>query len=173
MTAIIGLEHDGKVYIGADSAAVSKEQYIIDICAEKKIFKNKNFIFGGAGSFRLMQITQYTFDPPFHKKHLSDMKYLCGPFIKQFMKTVDEDQYELNGQLLMGYKGKLYCIQNDFHISSLAESFCSIGIGSQFAIGAMASNVGIKDPKERILQALKVSEKFCAGVCGPFHVMSV
>jgi len=178
MTAIVGLEHDGKVYIGGDSASVDRDQLTINIFTEPKVFKNKNFIFGYTNSFRMGQILQHIFEPPFHKKHMSDMKYLCGSFINEAFKSFKDNGYSLgeddDGQLfLLGYKGKLYEVQADRHICHIANSFRAVGCGSHFAFGAMESNQSIKDPKERILQALKVAEKFSSGVCGPFHVMSI
>lgn len=51
MTCIVGLEHNGRVYIGADSAGVSG--WDLTVRADKKVFRNGSFLFGFTDSFRM------------------------------------------------------------------------------------------------------------------------
>ena len=54
MTCIVGLIHEDKVYIGADSAGAANGN--ITIRKDKKVFKVGEFIFGCTSSFRMIQL---------------------------------------------------------------------------------------------------------------------
>src|SRR6185503_11917431 len=61
MTVIIGLEHEGAVYMGADSISING--WAKDIIAGKKIFHKADMLFGVAGNPRQAQLIQYYLSP--------------------------------------------------------------------------------------------------------------
>jgi hypothetical protein len=79
MTCIVGLEHQGKVYIGADSAGV--QGYNVTCRSDEKVFQNKDFILGFTSSFRMGQLLRYSFNPPTQPANKDDMHYLATDFI--------------------------------------------------------------------------------------------
>src|SRR5690349_24228460 len=74
MTCIIGVEHGGVVYMGADSIAV--DNWAKDIFAMPKLFHRGEFLFGSCGNPRQQQLLQYLLDIPERKADISDEGYL-------------------------------------------------------------------------------------------------
>lgn len=177
MTCIIGLEHEGSVYIGGDSAGVS--ELSLRVVAQSKVFINKDFIFGFAGSFRLGQILQYSLNPPKHVATKSDMAYLVNEFLDSvrlcFHSKGVLDKPEntgVQGSFLLGYRGKLYEVDSDFQVIKIAVNYASIGCGSDLALGAMHVLSDITDPVERITKSLNAAEYFSAGVIKPYQILN-
>jgi len=57
MTCIVGIAQEGKVWIGADSAAVSGQD--IRATALRKVFRRGQFLIGYTSSFRMGQLPQF------------------------------------------------------------------------------------------------------------------
>ncbi len=177
MTCIIGVAHAGCVYIGADSASVGGGE--IRVTRLPKVFRTGKFLIGYTGSFRMGQLLQH---------HLSvvpqgdepDDEYMVCTFIeavrtclRQYGYTqVKDNQEEIGGRFLVGYRGKLYFIDGDFQVNEHDEGLDSIGCGAEYALGAMKA---LRDlpPRERIEKALEISAHFSSGVIGPFHVLEL
>ena len=70
MTVIVGLQHNGAVYIGGDSAGIAG--YDLMIRHDEKVFVNQQFIMGYTTSFRMGQILRYSFKPPVQQKSMTD-----------------------------------------------------------------------------------------------------
>ena len=66
MTCIVGLEHDGYVYIGGDSGAGGGYDYSSATRTDEKVFRNANFIAVFTTSFRMGQLIRYAFRAPEH-----------------------------------------------------------------------------------------------------------
>lgn len=173
MTCIIGLIENGNVYIGGDSAGVSGLS--ITIRADEKVFQNGPFIFGFTSSFRMGQLLRYKFDPPAQTISQGDMKYMVTSFIDAIRQCFsangfgDKDATE-GGTFLVGYKGKLYNISNDFQVGIPSDNFDAVGCGSELALGAMFATENMK-PEDRITTALTAASYFNGGVAPPFRIM--
>jgi ATP-dependent protease HslVU (ClpYQ) peptidase subunit len=177
MTCIVGLVHDGKVYMGGDSAGVCG--YDLQVRADEKVFQNGEFIMGFCGSFRMGQLLRYKFKPPAHYPGVPDDEYMVTTFIdsvRECLKTGgyawNENGRESGGRFLVGYRGHLFFIDNDYQVGRLADGFAAVGCGDQIAHGALYATIG-KPPEERIKTALEAAERFSAGVRGPFVIKSL
>lgn len=180
MTCIVGYKHEDRVYIGGDSAGVSG--YSIVVRADEKVFKKDDMIFGFTTSFRMGQIIRYCLHIPDHDPRVDDYKYLCTDFIDALMECYKKKGYELKGKggdtvggtFLLGYKGNLYNIQDDFQVGKTVNNFDACGCGEQFAMGAMYiledSNA---TPEDKITKALEAASYLSAGVTGPYNIVSV
>ena len=62
MTCIVGLVHEGVVYIGGDSAGVAGLS--LTVRADEKVFQNGEFLMGFTTSFRMGQLLRYSLKPP-------------------------------------------------------------------------------------------------------------
>lgn len=177
MTCIVGLETKNGVVIGGDSAAVNGWG---DIHASrlKKVFKRGEFLIGYTTSFRMGQLIQYKLSIEQQKNEQSDLEYLATTFIDAVrdclkdggFRKVENDQEE-GGQFLVGYKSKLYRVDEDFQVNSSTDGYMAVGCGARFALGSVWSNENLS-PKNKVKQALKAAEYFSNGVCGPYHIMS-
>jgi ATP-dependent protease HslVU (ClpYQ) peptidase subunit len=175
MTCIIGLKHNGSIYMGGDSAGIT--DLSVQVRSDPKVFINKDFIFGFCGSFRMGQILQYSFVPPKHVSTKTDMSYLTTTFMnsvrscfaKHGLTTTDL----IPGSFLLGYRNNLYQVDCDFQVATLTVDYDSIGSGSSIALGSMYALADLNNPEERILRSLQAASYFSAGVLAPFTVLKL
>jgi ATP-dependent protease HslVU (ClpYQ) peptidase subunit len=184
MTCIIGMERGGKVYIGADSIGVDGWQSTI--VANTKLFRKGEMLFGAAGSVRMMQIVQYYVELPQHDEAKSDWEYLTVDVTEAIRKSlkdhghtkVDNNQ-ESGANFLIGYKGHLYHLQDDYAITRAQNGLYALGAGAPYAMGAARAMIDYWPQKKDLAaedclkQALAVSNHLCIGVAEPFVVESV
>lgn len=176
MTCIVGIAENGHVYIGGDSAGVAGLD--LTVRSDEKVFKNDEFLFGFTSSFRMGQLLRFAFSPPARAEKTDDYRFLVTSLIdavRSCLKTggfaTTKDGGECGGKFLLGYRGKLYCVESDYQVGQALDGFASCGCGDQIANGSLYSTVG-KPPLERIETALKAAERFSAGVRGPFTILS-
>ena len=185
MSSIVGFrDDDGKVYMGADSAAVDTGSFTIRDVINQKIFYNGELLIGVAGSTRVSQIMEHCFTPPPHDEELSDNQYICSTLIRSIMECLMENNYKLDGtetvllegQLMIGYRSKLYIINSDFGVTYDIK-FDAIGCGSEHAVASIHTSLELMKelvtyiPIETILTiALNTSAEYSMGVRGPFDI---
>lgn len=180
MTCIVGLERNGKVYIGGDSAGVAGLS--ITVRADEKVFKNGPMIFGFTSSFRMGQILRFQLSIPAQEADKSDYEYMCTNFIDAVMICMESHGFLKNdkgeksgGTFLVGYKGRLYSVHSDFQVGRSIERYDSVGCGSDLALGAVHALIekrGLK-PEFIVEQGLLAAEKFSGGVARPFIIDSI
>ncbi|TFH10740.1 MAG: hypothetical protein E4H14_01995, partial [Candidatus Thorarchaeota archaeon] len=81
MTCIVGIEHEGKVYLGGDRLrGGSSQKSLLD---QPKLFiKDNSMIFGYSTSFRFGNLLQYSLTLPKRTKSVSDEHFLYVDLIK-------------------------------------------------------------------------------------------
>jgi len=182
MTCIVGYEENGSVWIGGDSAGVSRSS--IEVRADRKVFKNGEFIMGFTSSFRMGQLLQYRFKPPQHDSSIDIETYMCTDFIDGVRECLNEYNYGYNkegdvgGSFLVGYKGRLFTVHGDYQVGWNHTPYSSTGSGEDIALGALHAINSIEtgltiSAKDKILHALNAASYFATGVCGPFHVIEL
>ena len=176
MTAIAGVVEDGKVWIGGDSAGVA--DYSLTLRADEKVFKNGPFLFGFTTSFRMGQLLRYAFNPPDHDPRIDDFKYLVTTFMDAVRDCLKNGGYasssggsEKGGTFLLGYKGNLYSVYDDYQVGKAVDGINAVGCGEQIVKGALFVQQNVK-PEKRIKLALTAAERFSSGVRGPFLVLN-
>ena len=177
MTCIVGLVHEGHVYIGADSAGI--DGLSLTVRADEKVFSNGEFLMGFCGSFRMGQLLRYSLKPPRRYEAEPVNKYLVVDFVDEVRKCLKDggyaskkDETESGGCFLLGYQGQLFQVEGDYQVGHTELPFDAIGCGQDIARGALYATQGLDIPKERVLQALQAAERFSAGVRGPFHIIT-
>lgn len=176
MTCIIGLVHNGRTYLGGDSAA--SNSYSIITGAEPKVFTLGEFMIGMSGDPRASQLVRYNFTPPDHDPRCEDGKFICTAFVDALRKCLQAGGYAKNisGEetqdsfLLLGYRGKLYTIETNYQVIEEAADFTAIGSGAMVARGAMFAGAKLK-PRDRITTALEAAALYVPSVRGPFTVI--
>lgn len=174
MTCIVGLIHDGKVYIGGDSAGVAGTN--IQNRKDIKVFKNGPFVMGFTTSFRMGQLLHYTLKVDEKIKPKQDvMEYMVKTFIPTVQKCLKDGGWvsdgKQGGNFLVGFKGRLFEIQSDYQVAEIQEEYNAVGCGEFYAKGSLYSNSHIEDPRERVHNALEAAAHFSSGVCGPFNII--
>lgn len=175
MTCIVGLVDEDHVYIGGDSAAVagyeSRETKL------EKVFKICDFVIGYTTSFRMGQILEHHLSVRRQHADEADMAYMVLAFIPAVRECLKangfsqiHDNKEEGGRFLVGYRNRLFSIQDDFQVNEMADGFDACGCGMEYALGALKALQGF-DAKPRVEQALKAAEHFCGAVRSPFVIL--
>jgi ATP-dependent protease HslVU (ClpYQ) peptidase subunit len=176
MTCIVGVVENDIVWIGGDSAAVAG--YEIHARADRKVFRNGPFLFGFTTSFRMGQLLHYAFAAPAHPDDMDVERFMATTFVdavraclKQGGYARKEAEQESGGVFLVGYRGRLFVVMNDYQVGELMAGYHAVGSGSNLALGALhaTADLGLA-PQERIIRALSAAEAYNSGVRGPFHI---
>lgn len=178
MTCIVGLKHDGRVYIGGDSAASDLDRLTINTRADEKVFTSNNIIFGFCSSFRIGQLIRYSFNPPEQLNSKSDIEYLVTDFVDGIRQVIhaggslhkENENEHWDSQFIIGYKGNIYVVYNDFQVANPREPFVAVGSGEDLAMGAMFASQDDPDPVSRIQVALEAASTFNMAVRPPYII---
>lgn len=175
MTCIVGLQHDGGVTMGGDSAGISG--WDLTVRADPKVFRNGDFLIGFTSSFRMGQVLQYDWSPPERPEHADDFTYLVRDVVKSLRAVLkdagaarNESGEESGGAFLLAYRAHLYVIESDFQVGLPAKGYAAVGCGAQIARGSLCSTLAVANllPEKHVQLALQAAEAHSAGVCGPF-----
>lgn len=182
MTCIVGYVEKDKVHIGGDSAGVDSGLRI-QIRKDPKVFKQGPFIMGFTSSFRMGQILMSSkFKISKQKKEQSDYDYMITEFVDAIRECFKKGGYlqkyeegdEKGGTFLVGYKGTLYYIEDDFQVGISEENYNACGCGEELARGALHvledSDLSAID---KIKKSLDAASRFSAGVAPPYNFVSM
>ena len=174
MTCIVGLVCNDNVFMGGDSQGSGGGGKVA--LKNRKVFKNGAFLIGYTSSYRMGQLLQHSFSPPAQKEGQDVFAYMTTDFINAVRDCMKSGGYSTNdkgeesgGDFLVGYKGRLFEIQDDYAVLESEHTFNSVGCGFAYAFGSLYSTDNL-DPRERILKALGASEQFSMGVGKPYYV---
>ncbi len=176
MTVIVGLVDNGVVYMGGDSAGVAGLS--ISVRADEKVFINSQFLLGFTSSFRMGQILRYEFVPPQQVIDQDDMQFMVvsfvgavrGCFSKHGFGSMADKSSNVGGTFLVGYRGNLYMIGNDFQVGKCHTNYDAVGCGKDLALGSLYSTTKLK-ARDRVKIALEAANQFSAGVSPPYIIL--
>lgn len=173
MTCIAAVVHEGAVFMAADSAGVDGLQ--LHVRKDPKIYRVGEFLFGFTTSFRMGQVLGYGFVPPCHHKDVPMERYMADPFVAALRAAFKTAGYarvnegvESGGRFLVGYSGRVFLVDYDFHVGESTFDFNAVGCGAELALGALHATRG-RPPLDRLQAAMSAAEQFSAGVRGPFQ----
>ncbi len=174
MTCIVAVTDGKNICMGADSVGAAGNHLIIR--KDVKVFKNKNMLFGYTSSFRMGQILRFKFKIPKHPKNIDIYKYMCTIWIDSVRKCLKENGYthvhnneETIGVFLVGYKGRIFHIDNDLQVGENIYLYDACGCGERYALGSLATSKSIH-MDYKVKKALEVAEQFNGAVRRPFII---
>jgi ATP-dependent protease HslVU (ClpYQ) peptidase subunit len=184
VTCIAGIEHDGKVWIGGDSAG--SNGHSLTIRADEKVWSDRGFAFGFTSSFRMGQLLRYKLTLALERHEVptddaaAEIKFMSTAFIDGVRTILKEGGYakvvngvESGGTFLVGWRGKLYQVEDDFQVGRASQGFDAVGSGGDCAVGALYALRDAKQtPEAKLLTALGAAEALTPYVRGPFKVVS-
>ena len=182
MTCIVGMERDGKVYIGADSALVSG--WTVRVSARPKVFRKGNLLIGFTGSIRTANVLEFDDTIYSNIKNTEDdeiFKELVDSFVPSLREAfklagilkIENSQEEFNWGFLIGVAGHLYSIENEFDIFKVASNFDAMGSSRDIALGVLQAQLLVSpniDPKTAVINTLSITSDYSGAVTGPFHL---
>ena len=181
MTAIVGLIHEGKVWLGGDSAGSTN--YMIRSRAAAKVFRNGHAVIAGCGSARALDLLQYSLVIPERLQSKSVDAYMRIDFIDSVRNcfkyggvATTHDGAEFGSQFLVGIEGRLFTIDNDYQVNESIEPWAAHGSGIEYAIASLwtmhRTEHLVNDPSARLHVALEAAANYNPFVRGPFTVIS-
>lgn len=178
MTCIVGVEINNKTYMGSDSSAVTDtNKWAVD---EPKLFIRDGLLFGYAGCFRMANLIQYQLKVPKHRKSMTDKEYLNVPLIEELRRVFRANDYTYDqtsneSSLLIGYRGKLYTLENGYILTRTMGKYAAIGTGAAVALGSLyaTKELGGLKPEQRLQLALRAAVEHSRGICAPYHYMDL
>lgn len=175
MTCIIGLQENGKAWVGGDSAAV--DGWRVTETGLQKVFRVGQYVIGYTDSFRMGQLLQYQVEYPYCPEPTEGfmVKEFIEPIrkaLKDFGYSKIESNQETAGNFIVGVKGRIFEIEEDLQINYSADGIRATGSGFAFALGAMRA-FDLLDPVNRITRSLEISAYFNGRVKPPYIVMEV
>lgn len=179
MTCIVGyIDKEANVWMGGDCAGCTTNN--VWQRDDPKVFIADKMIYGFTSSFRMGQILRFSFSRPSQSREIGDYEYMCTIWIDALRKCLRDkgfsnikDNVETGGDFLVGYKGKLYGIENDFQVGIHSLNYDACGCGEDFALASMFTLEAIKSkasPSAKIEIALRSAARFSAYVREPFTI---
>lgn len=176
MTCIVGIEHEGGVTIGADSA--SSNGYSIDVNANRKLFRTGEFLVGFTSSWRMGQLLQYAMHPPSLDTWDVD-RFMATTFVDRVRDTLKaggfatlEKSAESGGTFLVGVAGRLYSVYDDYQVAHTTRGYAATGSGQAFAMGCLYQTRAYPahTVEQRCRAALSAAAELNPHVRPPFHI---
>ena len=178
LTCIVAVKDGKTIYMGADSAG-SGGGYT-ESRKDPKVWVDGEFIYGFTSSFRMGAILRYHFKPPRRGK-LSVDAYMNTRYVDELMQTLSDNWWiedktakAEGGTFIVGYAGRIFCVQSDFQVGETRDKYYSVGSGSWHALGSLFSTEGLlQSPEQRVKIALRASAKFTTTVEPPFKIVKL
>lgn len=179
MTCIVAVKAtDGTIWMGGDSAGVGNGD--ITLRADTKVFRVGEFVIGFTTSFRMGQLLQYSFEPP-HIEGDDLHRYMCTKFINAVRECLKDggfaskkDDSELGGCFIVGIRGRIFTIDEDYQVGESHEGYDTVGCGMTYAKGALLalSSVPVERGRYMVETALIAAAHFSTGVRAPFQIIN-
>jgi hypothetical protein len=184
MTCIVAIAQGGTVYMGSDHAASDDKSGWILSRKDPKVFKVGQYGIAFTDSFRMGQILQYSWVPPKYTSTKTNSgldKFMRTKFIdsvKQAFKdsgfgTIGGSEEDTGGIFIVGVEGRIFTIDEDFHVGENVVNYMAEGSGGMFALGALHATKNQKNPRMRLKAALEASAEFSMSVAPPFTYIQV
>lgn len=175
MTCVAGIVNGRRVLLAADSQATSG--WDADNRVQTKVFEKGPLVFGHSGAPRDGQLIQYvmalpeiTDVDPFEWMVTKLVEAMRSCLTEGAVKKIKDSQETHDSWWLVGFKGRLFGIFGDFQVGERLEGFDAIGCGGDYALGALAATRG--PAQKRVIEAVRVSSQFSAGVGGRIDLVS-
>jgi ATP-dependent protease HslVU (ClpYQ) peptidase subunit len=177
VTVLVGVVHNGRTWVGADSATTNGD--VVAASTQPKVWQQGDFVFACTGALREQQIIQHRVTLPNMNDSTDVLRYLCIDFadaLRQARKDSGFDEKVTTGQelgpvLLIGYEDRLFTMDSYYAVEEFAD-FAARGCGRELAMGSLHTTAGIwRDPRKRITAALEAACSVNAYCKPPFTIV--
>jgi hypothetical protein len=170
----VATAHEGRVYMGADSAGVGGLD--MRVRRDAKVFVREGYLIGCTTSFRMLQLLRFSLAVPKRHPSVDLYEFMCTTFIDAVRNTLKaggfatrEKEAEQGGTFLVGIDGRVFSVYCDYQVAENDDGYAACGCGESYALGVLhATASGGMRPEPRLRMALEAAEHFSAGVRAPF-----
>jgi hypothetical protein len=184
MTCIVAIAQGGTVYMGSDHAASDEKSGWILARKEPKCFKVGQYGIAFTDSFRMGQILQYNLTPPKYtptKTNSGLDKFMRTKFVESVKVAFKDHGFgdiggtdeDTGGIFIVGVEGRIFVVDEDFHVGENIVNYMAEGSGGMFALGALHATKHQKNPRMRIKAALEAASEFSMSVSPPFTYIQI
>lgn len=185
MTCIAAIAQNGVVYMAADHAASDDKTGWIITRKDPKVFKVGQYGIAFTDSFRMGQILQYSWTPPKYnptKTNSGLTKFMQTKFVESVKDAFRAYGYgsvsqagaeDEGGIFIIGVEGRIFTMEDDFHIGEAIINYMAEGSGAAHAMGSLHTTRNQKNPKMRLKAAMEASAEFNMSVSAPFTYLQV
>jgi ATP-dependent protease HslVU (ClpYQ) peptidase subunit len=172
LTCVVAIAKDGIVYIGADSCGSTATSAMV-VTNPKVFLVDNRFIIGVCASFRAIDLLNYSLKVPKQASSVSDDAFMRTVFISAVRETFIKNGFPREDDIddvnfLVGYRGRVFCVEDDYSIINPVAWGHAIGSGAEAARGSLWTTKDAPDVEARIMIALEASEAMTPSVRGPF-----
>jgi hypothetical protein len=178
MTCIVGQvdQKRGRVFVGGDCAGTGETNQQV-LLVDPKVFRVDDFLFGCVGDIRMMQLLHYSLELPPCPETVDLARYLSTDFITAVRTCFRDggyakkkDEREHGGTFLVGARGRLFCVEDNYQVWETQNGYHAIGSGDDLALGVLYASQQIEAllPEQRIRLALEAAAFHNATVRPPF-----
>lgn len=180
MTTLAAIQGDGWCVIGSDSRSSDDAGRPIEM-ATHKIVENNGVLIAGSGSGRGSNLLQFGWKPPRPKLSEDLDEFMTKRFIPSMRKLFMDAGYDMkedgdyashDSQFIVGIRGVLYPIFEDYSWDRDVRGIYYSGSGGDVALGAMEAfgirNAKYADKAEKIIRkSIEVATKWDIFSSGP------
>ncbi len=167
MTCIVGLEFEGKVIIGGDVQGTGWNSKVIH--TQPKVFHKSGVAFGYTTSYRFGQVLEHGLKNPVIPEDGEEVyRWLVTVLVPDIAESLKAAAFEGGGNCLIGVKGQLWELQNDFSVLRSIRGYGAVGSGTEYALGSLFQSMTLMKPgaKESATAIVK-NAILCAGTFSP------
>jgi hypothetical protein len=131
------------------------------------------------------QILQYSWTPPKYtptKTNSGLDKFMRTKFIDSVKQAFKDNGYgsigssseeDTGGIFIVGLCGRIFTIDEDFHVGENVVNYMAEGSGGMIALGALYATKNQKNPRLRLKAALEAASEFNMSVSAPYTYIQV
>jgi hypothetical protein len=192
MTCIVAIANGKNVWMGGDTCGsdyTSRTQV-----AHPKVFTKsvmvegkepEAMLVGGCGSFRMLQLLEYSLVAPMIQDGQSFVAYLATSFVdtcrthfkeKGLAHCINgvEKLDDIGSSFMVGFRGQLYHIHADYQAFATTNQEDAAGSGTLLALGSLHTTRKLKwTPQQRIQAALTAAATINPFVSEPFNIVQI
>lgn len=169
MTAIVGIETDGRVLLGADSAVTWGDTLVT--CKQPKVWTIGDIVIGVAGDSRACDVVRYYLIKMKQFDGIDAAAWAARELASAFKAAMKEvGQSDNSCDMILGVGTKLLGIDENGGVVAFSERYGAIGAGSPYALGSLyATDTSMTlSPRNRMVTALEAAALYCPSVRGPW-----
>lgn len=174
MTCVVGIETEGIVWLGGDSSCLDVEGDAVVTQRGSKVFKKGDFVIGFAGSFQVGSFLRHKVPFPKVVSEQTLSTTIQMAFERADIKKVSGTE---TWEALIGYRDKLYVVQNDFYVYRHSRPYMAIGAAAAVSVAMGSFRTlerlgGDLSGRAQLKFVLETAEEFSANVRKPWRYTS-